>query len=244
MTDTALVRSVTYRSRASSTAAGYVAFCLGFIVTVAASAPFTSRAPVVALGISVPFALWEAFHISVILHDDGAVTVRNLARTRRIPVVAFAVSLPTGPYAAQQINFIDPNGRAVRASAMTRWSARKEPAERMAGILAEWAQRCLDLHGVTVSLVHDELRRATSRKDRIRRGMEMETADPVESLRSVRRANIDGKMISIRPSGNEFRVYIETMDIAETVESAAFPTLDAAIAEGIRQVECRTRPSA
>lgn len=226
---------ITYRAMSGSAWVGELVYVLGVGLSLAIVVPL---APVVfALIVPIPLAVWLSARVCVVLCDDGSVMIRNF-RSHRVPLVAFAVVMQTGPRGAKQVNFVDRSGVETPAFAMTLWGGRGRAAKRCLQTLGEWVARC-DRNGVTVSLDESERGREASRIDRVRRGLAMSTPDPVEALRTVRRASIADELISIRSAGVGFFVSVESIETRVAIETEIYPTFDAALARGIEEVTRR-----
>jgi hypothetical protein len=67
----------------------------------------------------------------------------------------------------------------------------------------------------------------------------MSLTDPAESLRTVRRALVGTSLISVRPTFDGFRVYVEADDGSKVSESEDYPTMELAIEAAIAEVSRR-----
>ncbi len=75
----------------------------------------------------------------------------------------------------------------------------------------------------------------------VRRTMSLD--DPVESMRSMRKAFVGSVLISVRPMADGFRVYVEADDRSLVSESIEYPTLQPAIDAALVEIaKRRQRP--
>lgn len=222
----------TYRAMSGSAWVGLLVYVICFGPSLGVVGPLASVG--VAVIAPLPIAVWFAARVCVVLSDDGSVVIRNF-RTHPVPLVSFAVVMQTGPQGAKQVNFIDERGKATPAFAMTLWGGGGRAAAQSGRALGDWVARC-EVNGVTVSLDESDQRREAARLERVQRGLGQSQPDPVEAMRSMRRAAIGDELVSVRSVDGGFVVSVESLASSGATETEVYPTLEAAVDRGVEEV--------
>jgi hypothetical protein len=114
--------------------------------------------------------------------------------------------------------------------------------ERLSACLRTWASECRERCGVEVQLDPNYRDPDAYRRERFATVRnQMSLTDPVESMRAVRKALVGSILISVRPTADGFRVYVDAEDGSQVFESMDYPTMEAAILVAIGEIARRTQ---